>query len=117
MIYASQNYSTAMLEKLVHGGGIMPPQQYFISITIPDGMLYEMIIGDTHPGWYEADCRVAKAIGNRWIAERRTAVLIVPSVVARVENNILINPAHPEAGRIEASLPRPIWWDARLFAA
>ena len=52
MIYASQNYSTAMLEKLVHGGGIMPPQQYFISITIPDGMLYEMITGDTHPGWY-----------------------------------------------------------------
>ena len=37
--------------------------------------------------------------------ERRSAILIVPSYVARIERNIVINPAHVEAGDIETSLP------------
>ena len=35
MIYASQHYSTAMLEKLVRSSGELPPNQHFIEITIP----------------------------------------------------------------------------------
>ena len=35
VIYASEHYSTAMLEKLVHGNGRMPPNQHWISLTIP----------------------------------------------------------------------------------
>jgi len=102
-IYTSEHYSTAMLEKLVHAAGLMPPRQYFISITIPNGTVYEMVTHDTHPGWHEADCR--------------SAILIVPSVVARMERNILINPAHPDASGITTALPQPIWWDSRLFSA
>jgi RES domain-containing protein len=41
MIYASEHYSTALLEKLVHGSGALPPNQHFITITIPRGMTYE----------------------------------------------------------------------------
>src|SRR5438094_293953 len=37
VIYASEHYSTAMLEKLVHGNGQVPPNQHFILITIPNG--------------------------------------------------------------------------------
>jgi len=43
-------------------------------------------------------------------------VLVVPSVVAREENNILINPQHPEFARVTDSLAKPVWWDARWFA-
>jgi RES domain-containing protein len=43
-------------------------------------------------------------------------ILIVPSVVARIESNILINPEHPEFPKIETSLHQPVWWDKRLFA-
>ena len=117
VIYTSERYSTAMLEKLVHAAGLMPPRQYFISITIPGGIVYEMVTHDTHPGWFEADCGKAKAVGDQWIAERRSAILIVPSVVARMERNILINPAHPEASGITTALPQPIWWDSRLFSS
>jgi len=117
MIYASATYSTAMLEKLVHANGIMPPRQHFIAITIPNGIEYEMVTKDTLPGWQEPDCRVARAFGESWITERRSAILIVPSVVARMEANVLINPAHPEAEGITHALPEPIWWDARLFSA
>ena len=35
------------------------------------------------------------SFGDRWYDERRTPVLVVPSVVTRVEWNVLINQEHP----------------------
>jgi hypothetical protein len=32
----------------------------------------------------------------------------VPSIVARVESNVLINPEHPEFGRITHGLHQPV---------
>jgi len=55
--------------------------------------------------------------GDAWIRERRTAVLVIPSVVARREGNILINPPHPDFTGIVTSKPERVVWDARLFAS
>jgi RES domain-containing protein len=60
---------------------------------------------------------VARAFGDAWIRELRTAVLVVPSVVARREGNVLINPRHPDFSGIVASVPEPVVWDARLFGS
>ena len=117
MIYTSEHYSTAMLEKLVHGNGQMPPNQHWIEITIPPGVSYEILSVAHHPGWEAEDCRVAKAYGAAWQQSQRSLLLLVPSVVARMERNILINDSHPEARRITHSLHQPIWWDRRLFGA
>ncbi|HCH93622.1 MAG TPA: hypothetical protein DFK13_01910, partial [Erythrobacter sp.] len=51
VIYAAQNYSTAMLEKLVHHSGEIPPNQHFIEIVIPAGTSYEVFSDAHHPGW------------------------------------------------------------------
>ncbi len=40
---------------------------------------------------------------------------MVPSVVARTDTNILINPAHPDFPSMETSLHEPVFWDRRLF--
>jgi hypothetical protein len=34
-----------------------------------------------------------------------------------VERNILINPLHPDAKGITCTMPEPVWWDERLYAA
>jgi RES domain-containing protein len=115
MIYTSAHYSTAMLEKLVHGNGRMPPNQHWIEIAIPPGVPYEVLSTAHHAGWDAEDCRVAKAYGEAWQKSMRSLLLIVPSVVARMEHNLLINRTHPEADRITHGLHRPIWWDKRLF--
>ncbi len=117
MIYTSEHYSTAVLEKLVHGNGQMPPNQHWIEITIPPGVSYEMFSTAHHPGWDAEDCLVSKAHGEAWQRSRRSLLLIVPSVVARMERNLLINDSHPEAHRVTRSLHQPIWWDSRLFQA
>jgi len=46
------------------------------------------------PDWHKRDGR---AFGSAWLEAGRSALLIVPSRVAREERNILINPRHPDA--------------------
>jgi RES domain-containing protein len=43
-------------------------------------------------------------------------VRVVPSVVARDEGNVLINPGRPDFAHITGSAPEAVVWDVRLFA-
>jgi RES domain-containing protein len=115
VIYTSEHYSTAMLEKLVHGNLVMPANQYFIKITIPSGVSYEVFQTAAHPGWDSRNEAVCKAFGQRWYEERRSAILFVPSIPARIERNILINPLHADARSVTHELAEPVWWDDRLY--
>jgi RES domain-containing protein len=104
-----------MLEKLAHGSGQMPPGQHFIKITIPNGVSYENLNTAHLPDWHLQTCASSRRYGDAWQQSKRSLLLIVPSVVAREEQNILINPQHPEFAQVSAGLAMPIWWDARLF--
>lgn len=115
LIYACEHYSTAMLEKLARGAGEMPSNQHSIRITVPSGVSYEIVTSDLLPTWAAEDRVAAREFGSQWARERRSAILLVPSYVARMERNVLINPAHPEAAKITHDLPEPVWWDRRLF--
>ncbi len=115
VIYASEHYSTAMLEKLAPGNGRLPPNQHYVAITIPRGTIYELVTKDHLPGWDTLEPSVSREYGSIWVKEERSAILLVPSYVARIERNVIINPAHDDAGGIEAGLPEPVWWDRRLF--
>ena len=117
LIYTSENFSTALLEKLVHGSGRLPPNQHYMQVTFPKGLSYEVFSPAALPGWDAMPANVSKAFGERWFQEKRSAILIVPSVVARLDRNILITPAHPEFSTIEPSLHEPVFWDRRLFGA
>lgn len=115
IIYAARHYSTAMLEKLVHHSGELPPNQHFIEISIPAGTSYEVFSEAHHAGWSDRSGEVARRFGQRWYEEGRSAILVVPSVVARMERNILFNTNHAEFGMIVPGLETPVWWDTRLF--
>jgi RES domain-containing protein len=115
VIYASETYAGALLEILVHGSGGVPPSQGYIEIGIPAGLSIEEIAQEALPGWDSASFETARAFGDRWYDQRRTPVLMVPSVVTRVERNILINQEHPDFARIKAGRPLPVRWDRWLW--
>lgn len=117
MIYASEHYSTAMLEKLAHGSGFLPPNQHYIEITIPNGVAYEILNTAHLSGWDDSAGSRSKPFGDLWRRSGRSAILIVPSLVARIESNILINPEHPDACAITHGLHHPVWWDSRLYGS
>ena len=117
VIYASENYSTALLEVLANWGRRMPSNQHFVEIAIPAGASYEVVTPDVLPGWHLPRCEASRRFGRDWYEERRSVILLVPSVVARTESNVVINTRHPEYEGLDIGigLETRVWWDRRLF--
>ena len=117
LVYASEHYATALLEKLVHAGRTsLPGAHHAAAITIPDDLSSELFDPDAVPGWEQEDSAPAREYGDDWHAAGRSAVLIVPSLPGQpIERNFIINPAHPDAARIQVSPPFDVIWDGRLF--
>ncbi len=62
------------------------------------------------------DPSVAQAFGRSWIEERRSALLLVPSVVtAGRDTNVVVNPDHPDAQRIAVGPETAVALDRRIF--
>jgi RES domain-containing protein len=117
VIYASESYATALLETLVHSNlGRVPKGFAFIEIDIPKEVEIEEITADDLPGWDAPDCIASREFGGRWYDERRTAVLVVPSVASGGrQRNVLVSQGHSQFRLLTASKPQPVKWDARLF--
>jgi RES domain-containing protein len=115
IIYAAETYAGALLEVIVHASGGVPRSQAYIEILIPAGLAIEEVAPGDLRHWDSPSFRSGRAFGDKWYDERRTPVLIVPSIVTRVERNVLINQEHPDFARIRASVPLPVKWDARLW--
>jgi RES domain-containing protein len=104
-----------MLEQLAHTEtGRLPQEHAFIEITIPDSVSIETLSLADMAGWNTDDLATSRAYGDRWLAEQRTCVLLVPSVIVPTEYNVLINPSHADFGHSAASPPRPVNWDKRI---
>jgi len=116
VIYASETYAGALLEKLAHTNvGRVPKNQVYVEIEIPAVVPIEILDSAGLPGWDRADQQASRMYGDTWYDERRSAVLLVPSMITRVERNVVINENHPAFPEIKASSPRPVIWDERLF--
>lgn len=118
-IYASLSYACAMLEMLAHAGiGRIPDTQACVSIEIPDeeGLIERHEAASLPRGWDSEDSSAARAFGDQWLQSLRSLVLVVPSVVARLEFNAVVNPAHRAFASCRATAPEPVIWDRRLFS-
>ena len=109
VVYAAQHVSLAALEMLVHANSQTLPPKLLTEIEVPDSVAVE------RAGWMELP--ESRAFGSRWVDEARTAVLAVPSIVVHhMELNFVLNPAHPEFGRIKHGTARAFAFDRRFFA-
>ena len=117
VIYAGTSYAGTMIEKLAQTGtGKMPRNQHWITIDIPQDVEIEEIQPSDVPNWQLPGLVASRTYGDRWLREQRTAVLVVPSVVALPhERNVVINQAHPDFNKLSASAPERVIWDHRLF--
>ena len=117
VIYGALNFAGAMLEVLVHARiGKVPKHHVRVEADVLEDLGVERVSADDLPaGWDVPDPQIARRFGDRWIDEARSAILIVPSVVARAECNAVVNPVHPDASRLVVSAPQAVVWDQRLF--
>lgn len=102
-IYAGTSFAICLLDVLVHANRKTPPSgARCVEAVVPGDVSREVFDAAAHPGWDDPhDVSVAQEFGRAWIAERRSAVLVVPSVVTGGRDaNAVVNPEHPNAGRI-----------------
>jgi len=106
-----------MLELLAHASiGRIPTTQRYLTVEVPDDVSVERHDTQSLPLGREAEnSSAASAFGDQWLKEARSAILLLPSVVARLEWNALVNPLHADASRLLVSAPEKVLWDKRLF--
>ncbi len=119
-IYTGTSFAICLVEILVHANRRSPPSAArYIEASVPDDVSREKLDPALLPGWDDLhDTSAAQAFGRDWIRSRRSALLIVPSVVtAGHDTNVVVNPEHPDAARISAGPEMPVALDRRLFGA
>jgi RES domain-containing protein len=119
LVYASSSRALAALETLVHVKlGSLPHHRYLVCINIPDAIWTTARIetaASLAVGWDAVpQGAVSIDLGMVWATDHASAILRVPSVIVPEEENILINPAHPDAARISAVKVRRWLYDPRL---
>lgn len=117
IIYSSSSIALAALEFLVHvDRDEWPADLVRIEIEIPDDLKIDRVdIGTLPRSWRDYPApKTLQQVGNQWLEEQHTVVLEVPSAVIPEEPNYLLNPAHPEAGRVSALGSRDFIYDSRL---
>ena len=113
--YTSTSRPLAVLEMLVHvTRDTIPENVLILPINVPDGLVQEAegLPRDWNALPYSTS---ARRFGDRWAAERRSAALLVPSVVLPAERNLLINPMHPDYPKIAALARERFQFDRRLL--
>jgi len=118
MLYCSANIALATLETLSFiRTGSLPFNRYLIRIQVPDAVWELKEVLSPLPGGWDAipSGLTSRKTGDRWIADKRSPLLAVPSVIVPDEYNVLINPTHPAVRRIVATTVRRWVYDARFF--
>ena len=116
MVYLAQSRSLAILEMLVHLDSPALLDSYVLIEVEFDSSLITGLDQSCLPrNWRDDPApQAVQRIGDEWASGGTSAVLTVPSVLVPDESNFLLNPRHPDFGKIRISRPQSFRLDARL---
>ena len=108
MVYAASSAALAVLEVRVHldlPPALLPDDYLLLTIDLDDLATKDVVALPPD----------SAAFGDAWLREQRNAVLQVPSLIVPESPNLLLNPAHPDAGRASIVARRRFVFDRRLW--
>jgi RES domain-containing protein len=117
VVYTSGSISLMMLEALVHFDRSVAPSRYVVfDVDTPDDLdLEHVVLQDLPKNWRKWPYpKGPQDLGSAWAATGSTVGLVVPSAVVPEERNVILNPLHPDFGKIQISAPHPFRFDKRL---
>lgn len=117
MVYLATSVSLAVLETLVHLGDPGPLSAYvLIPVTYPPALLERLDSRRLPADWDHLPATEGtRRIGEAFVARGRRPLLRVPSAVVPEAYDLLLNPAHPDAGRVRPGPARAFRFDPRLL--
>lgn len=116
MVYCASSLSLATLEYFVHcDPEDMPIDLVCIRAEVPSNVRAERVAAESlPPGWRGAPGpEELQEIGS-WAASLRSLILLVPSAITPIEDNILVNPRHPDMSKLRRHPPEPFEFDPRM---
>ena len=120
MIYTAGSLALAALEMLVHLDDDELLAAYsFGAAQIPPALILPVTAVRALPkNWSASPPPVSlQRIGDDWVRSLASAVLEVPTAIVPLEQNYLLNPAHPDFAKIKLEKPRRFRFDQRLLKA
>ena len=117
MIYTAASRSLACLENVVHRNQIGLSQIFnLLTIECPDRIKIKIIRpSDLPANWADFDqMHITQQIGEKWIKERESAILQVPSSIVEAEVNYLLNPEQGDFKQIKVIDNQLFSFDKRL---
>jgi RES domain-containing protein len=102
VLYCATSESLALLELRVHSPHPYPRERLRFVIEVPDDAVHEAPAPALPRGWNKLPpAPASKRFGDAWLAARSSLGLLVPSVIASEEHNLLLNPEHPRFNEVK----------------
>jgi len=116
VLYASSSVALAVLETAAHiNAAGLPMNRFLVRLDVPDAVWAaraELTASKLPATWKAIPAgATSAAIGSQWIKSRRSAILLVPSVIVPEERVALVNPGHADARKLKAVVVRSFEYD------
>lgn len=118
ILYLAETPAGALVEVLVHlelDPAHMPRSYKLLKAEAPNDISRQEIGKAVLAQNWTQDPLATRTLGDEWLRSRATALLRVPSAIVPETFNLLLNPHHPEAGRVRIVSHRDYPWDKRLL--
>jgi RES domain-containing protein len=118
IVYLAENPAGALVEVLVHlelDPAHLPKSYRLLKAGAAEGLSVRTIAGPELPGNWVSEQVATRTVGDQWLASESAALLRVPSAIVPETSNILLNPEHAEADRIQVLWHAEYPWHARLI--
>jgi RES domain-containing protein len=116
VVYLATTPAGAMVEALVHlelRPNKFPASYKLLKAEAPEDVSKMQFSGLTED--WRQDEIVSRTLGDEWLSQNQTALLEVPSAILPETFNFLLNPAHPDAARVQVLWHEAYPLDRRLF--
>lgn len=97
-VYLAQYESLSILETIVHLSNKMELHDWCMyELEIEEDALLRLKDSDLPSDWFKTPAPAENSeLGDEWLSSKSSVGLLLPSTIARRDNNIMLNPAHPD---------------------
>lgn len=116
MVYMAQNLSLAILELIVHLENDSDITSFAaIPVTFDQSLVHVLPRSQLPENWFDLPIsEPSQMVGKKWLEQKQSVLLQVPSSVVPSESNFLINPLHPRFAQLDIGSPRSLCIDRRI---
>ena len=119
IVYLAESPAGALVEHLVHlelNPTHLPKLYRLLKAEAPGDLSMGSVAADSLPSNWIDDQIATRTVGDEWLVSRNSVLLRVPSALLPETFNVLLNPEHADASRIQILWHAEYPWDVRLLS-